>query len=191
ALLLLSLVWDHSDGQVARRTGRGSVLGGLIDSIFDRLVESSWIVAIGADALLHPERAWLAWRPWQVLLVTTLALHADLYVRWSTALKSLAPLHQSLKRAYREGGGSELRIPLGARTPSTELGRTFFLPIYFGRDLSLWMLAGVAVLPDAALGLLAFGVAHLARGFELNWYTRNHLRDERRAYWKVLDPDYH
>src|SRR5688572_5621008 len=52
-LFILSLVWDHSDGQVARATKTGTLQGGLFDTILDRWIEFLWVGALALGCITN------------------------------------------------------------------------------------------------------------------------------------------
>ena len=193
ALLMLGIVWDHSDGQVARATGTGSPFGALLDTVLDRWVELAWVAALGFGALQGTGRLAYDWPSWAVLLVTAMAVHGTLYVRWSNIQKDLYLLRQELKASQDPERPGHLVVKTrtlhhGEMSPVT----TFYLPFSFNRDVTFWMLAAITLSPDWVIGLAIFGALHNLRGLEKNWYTRGDLkRGDSRMVAALLDPDYH
>ncbi len=193
SLLMLGIVWDHSDGQVARMTGQGSPTGALLDTVLDRWIELGWVVALGFAAVQGTGRLHWDWPAWSILLATVLAAHATLYVRWSNIQKDLYLLQAEIKRSQVEGHPGRLEVEpqtvhAGKLSPVT----TFYLPFAFNRDVTFWLLAAATLSADWVLGLVIFGALHSLRGLEKNWYTRGDLkRDESRMVAALMDPDYH
>ncbi|MET1101558.1 MAG: CDP-alcohol phosphatidyltransferase family protein, partial [Pyrodictiaceae archaeon] len=76
-LVQISSIIDGADGELARALGKASRLGGLLDSIFDRLADISIIAAIAYEVasieLAHPTI---------VLLVSLAALSGDIMVSY-------------------------------------------------------------------------------------------------------------
>jgi hypothetical protein len=191
-LFIVSLLWDHSDGQVARATRTGTLQGGLLDTILDRWIEMLWIAGLAVGMALSPGRALLVSEPWVFPLLGAWAVHAQLYVRWSNIQRDLYLLQKELKAARREQAGDTITIdarPITDRTP--DLSRTF-LPFAFNRDTTFWMLLAVTLTPWWDLGLAAFAALHTVLGLRQNSKTFRELRKaDTRAVRALLDPDYH
>ncbi len=192
-LLMLGLWWDHSDGQVARLTGKGTLGGGLLDTVFDRWVEGGWVLALGMSMALGVAEpsSWAA--PWVVLVATGASIHATLYVRWANIQKDLYLLRQGLHQAVDATPGEGiLEVDVSPRKPIKQGVRTFFIPFAFNRDVTLWLLALITVSGFWVEGLLFFAAVHIARGLEMNWYTLKGLqKGDKRAISAFLHPDYH
>ena len=192
-LLMVGLLWDHCDGQVARKTGTTSATGALLDTVLDRWVETGWIIAIGAGAMLGNPRPLILSLPiWLALATAAWAVHAQLYVRWANVQRDLYIIRKELMTAHQSAAGNEMllmvRPPRNGHLPVT----TFYLPIAFNRDLSLWMLFVITIIPAWNLGLLIFAALHTLLGLEKNWYTYRDLkRGGHDIVSSMLDPDYH
>ena len=70
--------------------------------------------------------------------------------------------------------------------------RTFYIPFAFNRDVTLWILFVITLIPYWILGLLVFAALHTLVGLEKNWYTFQDLRrSDTNVVRGILDPDYH
>lgn len=192
-LLMIGIWWDHSDGQVARITGKGSPAGALLDTVLDRWMEFAWVAALGIGVLRGHGPTLIDWPPWMVLAAAALAVHGTLYVRWSNIQKDLYLLRQEIQQSQMEDRPGHFVVEPrtkhhGRLSPVT----TFYLPFSFNRDVTYWMLVAVTLCPAWVVGLAVFGALHGLRGLEKNWYTRGDMkRGDSAMVAALLDPDYH
>jgi phosphatidylglycerophosphate synthase len=193
-LLMLGLVLDHADGQVARSTGKMSAGGALFDTILDRWIEMGWILALAAGTYLNGTQGGFGTEPvWLAAAAAAWAVHSTLYVRWANIQRDLYVIQKELKQAKRAAGeATEVVVDASPMPEKFPEARTFYIPFAFNRDATLWMLFVVTLLPNWAVGLLVFALLHTLLGLEKNWYTYQDLRrDETTAIRAILDPDYH
>lgn len=191
-LLLVGIWWDHSDGQVARLTKKGSSGGALLDTIIDRWVESGWLLALGIGLLYASVPQANAYPAWLVLLVVSGAIFANFYVRWSNLQKDLYILREEMKAAAKRSPPDELRVTLPPRVEGPGDVRMFWIPFSFNRDVTFWLLFAITWTPYWIEGLLVFTALHGARAMEVNWYTFQGLRHgDDEAVARFVHPDYH
>lgn len=195
-LLMLGLLWDHSDGQVARLTGKGSPGGGLYDTILDRWIEFGWVAALGVGLHEGAGRTLYAYPDWLVLLVVAWAAHSTLYVRWANIQKDIYLLRRELKegaRKHPQPGVIIVRPEVPREPGAIPNVRMLYVPFAFNRDVTMWLLFLLPLSPDWVLGLALFAFLHSLRGVEKNWYTFRDLtrKDTPAMVAGLLDPDYH
>lgn len=196
ALLMVGLLWDHSDGQVARLTGKGSPGGGLYDTILDRWIEFGWVAALGVGLYRGAGRTALEYPPWLVLLVVAWAVHSTLYVRWANIQKDIYLLRRELREGdqrHPEKGVLRVRPEVPRAPGAIPDVRMLYVPFAFNRDVTMWLLFALPLSPDWLVGLAVFAGLHSLRGVEKNWYTFRDLtrKDTPAAVAGLLDPDYH
>lgn len=195
-LLMLGLIWDHSDGQVARLTGKGTPGGGLYDTILDRWIEFGWVAALGVGLYEGAGRTAYTYPTWLVLLVVAWAAHSTLYVRWANIQKDIYLLRRELRegtRRHSAPGVLKVKPEVPRERSAIPDVRMLYVPFAFNRDVTLWMLFLLPLLPAWILGLAVFAFLHSLRGVEKNWYTFRDLkrREAPAMVAGLLDPDYH
>ncbi len=192
-LLIVGLLWDHCDGQVARATGTGTLAGGLLDTIIDRWVEVGWIAALAVGAVVRPShQGVLDWPAWAAVAVPAIAAFSIVYFRWSMIQHDLYMVQKELKllRATTLAPAPlVLDVPVSNRTKGGST--TFYIPFLFNRDVTIWLLFAATVVPDPLAGLAVVAAAHVAKGLEKNWYTFGDLKKETNMLGAMLGPDYH
>ncbi|HET6398334.1 MAG TPA: CDP-alcohol phosphatidyltransferase family protein [Candidatus Thermoplasmatota archaeon] len=192
ALFIVSLLWDHSDGQVARATKTGSLQGGLLDTILDRWIELLWVggLCVGILAGGH-DRVLVGAPAWAYVLIAAWAVHAQLYVRWSNLQLDLYLLQKELKAAPRDATGQRIIVEAPPYEKKPDLSHTW-LPFAFNRDTTFWLLLAITLTPWWDVGLLAFALLHTGLGLRQNGKTFRELRkDQVKWVSRVVDPDYH
>jgi phosphatidylglycerophosphate synthase len=189
-LFMVGIWWDHSDGQVARATGKGSLRGALFDTVLDRWIEMLWIGALALGPFVgddSPLRR--AVHPGWVVAAGLWALQANFYLRWINVQNDLYNVRKELL-AGRSADGDTVRLP--PRRAQRTTPRMFYIPLAPTRDLSFWMLAAVTWSPWWLEGLAVYAAFHMAVGLERTYYA---MRDAGRAGTNqvraFLDPDYH
>lgn len=192
-LLMVGHLWDHSDGQVARATGKGTLQGGLLDTILDRWVEAGWVLALGLAVALRPTAyTHLDWPHWMSLAVPAAAVFGILYFRWSMVQKDLFLLQKELRNLRTDADTPQyVRLDLSQQPRPPPSVTTFYVPFLFNRDVTIWMLFAATLIPDRLVGLAVVALAHVAKGLEKNWYTFGDLRKETLQVHALLQPDYH
>jgi hypothetical protein len=186
-LVFLGLLLDHADGQVARRTGRSSVWGMYLDSVFDRVVEAGLLLAV-LVAGLRGDAGWDRFG-WALLplggpalaTLAALTLAAVFLAKYVTTYGTLLYLRQHIL-----AGGGRLDF---ARGPPPA-GWRQWIPGY-NRDVFLvaWCL-GIALgqVPVVLLALTGMGLLQAAVG--MRNFRRGHPQSSQKAR-AAFDPDFH
>ncbi len=188
SLLILGLLWDHSDGQVARARDLRSASGGLLDSILDRWVEAAWAAALTLGVLLRPESRAATLGVGGAAIAGLACLHGLHYFRYAALARTQTLLQEEIRRSRRPDGTVVLEAPTGA---PAGVPRTFGLPFHSGRDAIFWLLFAVSLSSWWDLGLAASGLLLSLRGLEMNHYTFQGLRAGRSKLDEILDLDAH
>jgi hypothetical protein len=186
-LVHLGLVFDHADGQVARRRKMGSTWGMYLDMLIDRIVEVAVVLGLLAASLAGPARLAGLPAPWQPLGTTGVALLAAGTMgamqvwRFLNAYNDVLYLRSHLRETKR------LPVPgQGAAQPKRPL-----VPIVLNRDLALLVAVVGAALgqPQATLGLLL--LMHLQACAEKVVVFRLRHKAPEGAAAMVLGDEYH
>lgn len=189
-LFILSLVWDHSDGQVARATKTGSLKGGLLDTILDRWIEFLWVVALAIGCITN-DRTLVDLPAWAMVAIAAWAVHAQMYVRWSSLQHDLYRLQKELRAAPRNPLDHTIVVDARPLPAKPDLVRAWS-PIEFNRDTMLWTLFVVTVTPWWEVGLLGFALLYTAQALRRNTLTFIAMDSkEVVAVRALLGPDYH
>ncbi len=196
-LLMIGLLWDHCDGQVARIRGNGTLGGGLFDTILDRWIEFGWVAAFGIRMLRFDDGfSWIQTPVWVLFLVVAWAAQSTIYVRWSNVQNDLYLVQKELRLVGtmdHEARTIQLKSKMAdniGRLPDTKF---LYLPFAFNRDVSLWMLFVASLVPDYMTGVAVFAAVHTLNGLEKNWYTLQNLRRKEppTTLSSMMNPDYH
>jgi len=119
-------------------------------------------------------------------------LHGLTYFRWSSNAQSFAVLRASLARVgVRVGDRIRYEVPASDPSAPRATPRYLGLPFLFERDVVMWALFLVTVLPGWDVGMLVLGSVLVLRGLEMNWYAVRKLRRGEDNLALVLNPDYH
>lgn len=189
AALMLGLLWDHSDGQVARALGRRSAQGGLLDSLLDRWVEAAWAAALGYGAVARDGEHAAALGVAGAALAALWLVHALYYFRYSATSRTQALLLAEVRRAPRApDGGIRLEAPGEAPAPPP---KAFGLPFHFERDTIFWLLFAATLVPWWDLAMAALGGVLVLRGLEINRAAMGELAGGQSRLAIALDPDNH
>ncbi len=187
-MLLVGLWWDHSDGQVARATGKGSNIGGLLDTVIDRWVEAGWITALGIGIVTSETRQPWAGPQWFVLATVAAAVFGIIFLRWMLVQSDLYKLREQLLQARAQDEMPDFE-PKPRPAPG---GRTFYLPFSVDRDFTMTSLFVITMTPYWVWGLGVFAAIHAAVGVEKAYYAMRDLqRGDQDMLGVILRSDYH
>ena len=195
ALVYLGLILDHADGQVARRTGRGSMFGMFLDSTLDRVIEAGMFLALvvaGVRGRAHwdDEAFWSLFRlsDVQTILLASYALFAVTMSKYVVTYSNVLFL-----RTHMLSGA-----PTPAPPPTYNIvppkGRLAKLRRYvpgYNRDvlLAVWCLGVATGQVAPMLALLALVHTRLAVYVSRVFFKDN--GQPTRHVQRVLDRDYH
>lgn len=187
ALVHFGLLLDHADGQVARRTGKGSTWGMYLDFVIDRVVEIGLVAAL---VLAGPVRGAPSWMPADavalgpdgLLLVGALTAGAMMSWRVLTLYNDVLYLRSHLLETQR--------LPGMSLAPS-KLTRRPGIPFVFNRDwLLLIGVVGIVVAQFHAT-LVLFLVMHLVLNLEKVIVFRVRHQEPEGDAARILQRDYH
>lgn len=143
-LAQFSSIFAGVDGEIARRTGRGSVYGDFLDTVSDRFVEYATLVAIGYG--LSQAEAWEAWA-------------------WPLAAAALGG-------SFMLAAASEkYRSVMHENYPKRQL-EPLFAYLVSGRDVRVFYLAVASVAATWRVEVLVWALALIAVLMHLNWLFR-------------------
>lgn len=190
-LVYLGLILDHADGQVARRTGRGSAFGMYLDSTLDRVIETGLffcLVVAGIRGRAHwdDDVAWalLPLSDGQTILWASIVLASVTVSKYVVTYSNVLFLRAHLL----SGAGRPPEALYQVVEPRTP--RWIVLPGY-NRDVLLlvWCL-GVATgqVGPMLLALVAF---HVRIAFQVSRTFHADHSDPTRHVQRLLDRDYH
>lgn len=135
ALLQIGFVFDCSDGEVARATGKSSSFGGFLDSTFDRIKEIIVLGALTHHLALHTILPF-GWTPIYMLILGASAV---------LGLQLVSYIREAKKAAFPKTRTSEIYI-----TKSIYLGTVdlFIYSVTFAVifQLEYWMFWGFALI---------------------------------------------
>lgn len=180
-LVHLGLLLDHADGQVARRTGKGSTWGMYLDMVIDRIVEIGLVVALAVAVTI--ESPWLS--PWihgDLVWLVPVTVATMMLWRFLTAYNDVLYLRSHL-------------LSTGAPPPESAkpkaLAKRPLFPFIFNRDwvLLLWSLGVLLGQVHATLWLLL--VLHALSCIEKIIVFKARHDDPEGDAARILKRDYH
>lgn len=143
-LAQFSSIFAGVDGEIARRTGRGSVYGDFLDTVSDRFVEYATFIGIGYG--LSRVEAWEAWA-------------------WPLAAAGLGG-------SFMLAAASEkYRSVMHENYPKRQL-EPVFAYLVSGRDVRVFYLAVASVAATWRVEVLVWAIAAIAVLMHLNWLYR-------------------
>lgn len=191
ALVYLGLILDHADGQVARRTGKGSVWGMYLDSVLDRVVEAGLFVALIVPAA---RRVAVLDQPGWTLLplgqegLAILAAAAFAAVALSKYVVTYSNL-LFLRAHLLAGGTAATAPPPPAAGPARR--RWYNLLPGYNRDVLLAAWCGGVAAAQVPLMLLGLLAVHSLQAVAVAARFRTAHRDPAPHAGRVLDRDFH
>lgn len=191
-LVYLGLILDHADGQVARRTGRGSLFGMYLDSTLDRVVEAGMFLAI-LVAGVRGVAGWDEEAPWALLPlsdVQTILLAAFTFAAVTMSKYVVTYSNVLFLRSHLLSGAPlpPTEAPYAGIEAKKPWGRP--LPGY-NRDvlLAVWCL-GMAVGQVGPM-LIALAFVHVRLTFIVSRTFVKDSKDPTRHVQRVVNRDFH
>lgn len=191
-LVYVGLILDHADGQVARRTGKGSLFGMYLDSTLDRVIEAGMFVAL-IVAGVRRHAAWDDEVPWALLALDdnqTILVAAAAFVAVTMSKYVVTYSNVLFLRTH---------LLSGAPLPPTEAPYSIIEPKRpwrkklpgYNRDtfLAFWCF-GVAVGQVGPM-LLLLTLLHVRLTFLVSRTFLADHKDPKRHVQRVVNRDYH